>query len=42
MSRGPNWCFTINNWTVEDKQKLDLLECGYVLYGEEEAPYSTL
>lgn len=38
MSRGPNWCFTINNWTVEDKQKLDLLECGYVLYGEEVAP----
>lgn len=36
MSR--RWCFTLNNYTDEDKARLDSLECVYLVYGFEVAP----
>jgi hypothetical protein len=39
MSRGKNWCFTLNNYTEEDLERLPLLvtqnECSYLIYGKE-------
>lgn len=33
MSR--HWCFTINNYTEEDIEKLNKVECEYLIYGKE-------
>lgn len=38
MSRSANWYFTINNYTPEDVQCLQNLECDYITYGYEVAP----
>jgi len=38
MSRSPNWCFTLNNYTEEDIERLHNLECVYIIVGEEVAP----
>lgn len=35
-SRG--WCFTINNYTDDDIDKLNQVECQYLIYGREVAP----
>lgn len=35
MSQGRNWCFTINNWTDDDINKLSGAECRYMVYGKE-------
>jgi Putative viral replication protein len=39
MSRGKNWCFTLNNWTDDDYQRLIQLvekeECIYIIFGKE-------
>ena len=29
------WCFTINNYTPQDEQRLQQLECKYLVYGRE-------
>jgi len=38
MSRSANWYFTINNYSPEDVQILQNLECDYITYGYEVAP----
>lgn len=39
MSRGKNWCFTLNNYTDDDVERLNSLvsgkECTYIIYGKE-------
>ena len=35
MSRARAYCFTLNNWTVEQQAKLDEFDCRYMLYGKE-------
>lgn len=30
-----NWCFTLNNYTAEDEQKLSEVQCRYIKYGRE-------
>lgn len=39
MSRGKNWCFTLNNYTDEDYDKLTGLvennDCAYIIFGKE-------
>lgn len=39
MSRGKNWCFTLNNYTNDDIDRLSVLvdnnECSYIIYGKE-------
>lgn len=39
MSRGKNWCFTLNNYTNEDVDSLQNLvgthECVYIIFGKE-------
>lgn len=30
-----HWCFTINNYTDEDIEKLNTFECDYIIYGKE-------
>ncbi|AWW06123.1 MAG: helicase [Cressdnaviricota sp.] len=37
-SRGRAFCFTLNNYDDEDIERLDRLECQYLVYGYEEAP----
>lgn len=29
------WCFTVNNWTPEDEELFQKLECKYIVYGRE-------
>lgn len=29
------WCFTVNNWTPEDEELFQQLECKYLVYGRE-------
>ena len=36
MTRG--WCYTINNFTEEDRDGLRSLECVYNIFGYDEAP----
>ncbi|UPW41889.1 replication associated protein [Dipodfec virus RodF1_112] len=33
-----SYCFTINNYTEEDIQRLDNIQCKYIVYGKEVAP----
>lgn len=35
MSRTKKWCFTLNNYTAEDCQKIEAIECEYLIYGKE-------
>lgn len=35
MSRSRNWCFTLNNYSEEDEQKFQNLECKYLVFGYE-------
>lgn len=39
MSRGKNWCFTLNNYSEEDCERLTQLvennECVYIIFGKE-------
>lgn len=39
MSRGKNWCFTLNNYTSDDYERLTRLvqndECVYIVFGKE-------
>lgn len=35
-SRG--WCFTLNNYTLDDEEKIQNYPCDYMLYGRELAP----
>lgn len=39
MSRGKNWCFTLNNYTEEEVEHLSSLvdneECSYIIFGKE-------
>lgn len=36
--RSRRWCFTLNNWTEEECDKLSGLDCEYLIYGFENAP----
>nr|WAE42345.1 MAG: replication associated protein [Cressdnaviricota sp.] len=36
MSRSRNYCFTINNFTAEDTETLENVECDYIIYGVEQ------
>lgn len=38
MQRTRNFCWTLNNYTVDDIIYLDTLECRYIQYGYEKAP----
>lgn len=38
MSRHRNYVFVINNYTEDDEQRLESIECRYVVYGYERAP----
>ena len=33
--RSRNWCFTVNNWTQEEYEKIKMLPCKYMIVGEE-------
>lgn len=35
MSRCRGYCFTLNNWTLEEKTKLLSIECKYIVVGQE-------
>lgn len=35
-SRSRGWCFTINNYTIFDLDKVSQIECDYLVYGLEE------
>jgi len=41
MSRSCGYCFTINNYTAEQIDKLGLLECQYLVYGKEKGVLGT-
>lgn len=38
QQRSRGWCFTLNNYVIEDCDLLDQVECQYVIYGKETAP----
>lgn len=38
MSLAKNWCFTLNNYTEEEEQKIQKTECTFIIYGHEVAP----
>lgn len=38
MSVGKSWCFTLNNYTADDEDNLQQLDCRFILYGHEIAP----
>jgi hypothetical protein len=35
MQRNRIWCFTVNNYSKEDLQLLEQVECKYIVYGKE-------
>jgi len=35
MSRTKHWVFTLNNYTREDEERIQALDCVYVVYGRE-------
>jgi len=32
------WCFTLNNWTEEEREQVDKMKCRYMVYGYETCP----
>lgn len=34
-NRSRGWCFTLNNYTPEEQQAIDNVECQYLVYGKE-------
>lgn len=41
MSRHRNWVFTIHNYTQEDVEQLNTVDCRYLVYGLEEGSHET-
>lgn len=41
MSQSKHWCFTINNYTQEDIDNLNNIDCAYVIYGKEKGENGT-
>lgn len=41
MARARNFCFTINNYTEEDKNVVENIECKYIIYGFEKGKKET-
>lgn len=35
IMQGRHWCFTINNWTVNDEDRLKRIEATYIVFGYE-------
>lgn len=35
QTRARGWVFTINNWSIDDVERLEAIECTYMVYGEE-------
>jgi hypothetical protein len=35
MSRARRWCFTLNNWTEEEYEKVKEIKCEYMIVGKE-------
>jgi len=35
MSESKFWCFTLNNWTMEEYKQLKKMECEYIVIGKE-------
>jgi hypothetical protein len=35
------WCYTLNNYTVDDEQRLQLLDCSFHVYGREIGDHGT-
>lgn len=33
--RSRAWCFTVNNWKVDERQALEELKCEYIVFGQE-------
>lgn len=41
MSRSRTWCYTLNNYTQEEEEQLQAVECTYHVYGHEQGEEGT-